>query len=95
MAMFFQCAEPVDVPAVWVCECPENLFCAGLPDLDGDGVVGINDFLDLLALWGPTDCGSYRRGDLDMDLEVGIEDLLILLGAWIGSYDPSVWDRCV
>ena len=33
------------------CPPPQPLPCEG--DLDGDGVVGINDFLDLLAAWGP------------------------------------------
>ena len=36
-------------------------------DLNGDGTVGINDFLDLLGLWG----NPY-----------GINDFLDLLGAW-------------
>ncbi len=51
-------------------------------DLDGDGVVGITDFLALLAMWGPCgDCGACLA-DLDGDCQVGINDLLILLGAW-------------
>ncbi len=33
------------------CPPPPPLTCEG--DIDGDGVVGINDFLDLLAAWGP------------------------------------------
>jgi len=52
-------------------------------DLDGDGVVGILDFLSLLGSWGqcpnlPEPCPS----DLDGDSVVGIADLLILLGNW-------------
>ncbi len=54
-----------------------------LGDLDGDGAVGILDFLALLATWGPcpappTDCPA----DLDGDGMVGINDFLILLGNW-------------
>ena len=54
-----------------------------LGDLDGDGVVGIQDFLLLLAAWGPCpappdDCPA----DLDGDDIVGITDFLILLGNW-------------
>jgi hypothetical protein len=48
-------------------------------DLDGDGRVGINDLLILLASWGP--CPACPA-DLDGDGLVGINDLLILLAAW-------------
>ena len=57
-------------------EC-ESLLCAG--DLDGDGVVGIVDFLALLAAWGPN---PGHPADLDGDGVVGIVDFLALLGAW-------------
>ncbi len=46
-------------------------------DLDGDGLVGINDFLDLLAQWG--NCGA---ADFDADGVVGINDFLELLANW-------------
>ncbi len=45
-------------------------------DLDGDGMVGINDFLALLAGWGGPD------GDVDGDGITGINDFLDLLAAW-------------
>jgi hypothetical protein len=53
-------------------------------DLDGDGVVGIIDFLLLLGAWGPCPdpCPPPCLGDLDGDCEVGIQDLLTLLGNW-------------
>ncbi len=56
---------------------------AALPsDLDGDGIVGIVDFLALLAAWGScSDCGTCPA-DFDGDCAVGILDLLILLGNW-------------
>ncbi len=56
-------------------------FDIRLGDIDGDGVVGINDFLDLLAQWGActTEC---CLADLDFDGDVGIADFLILLGNW-------------
>ena len=56
-------------------------FPVQLGDLDGDGIVGINDFLDLLAAWGPCiqDC---CLPDLDLDEDVGITDFLLLLGNW-------------
>ncbi len=55
-----------------------------LGDLDGDGVVGINDFLALLAAWGPCPgpCPPSCAGDLDGDCTVGITDFLSLLANW-------------
>ncbi|TMR68737.1 hypothetical protein E3V88_02490 [Streptococcus pseudopneumoniae] len=43
----------------------------------GDGVVGILDFLALLAAWG-----EASPCDIDGDGVVGILDLLDLLAAW-------------
>ncbi len=52
-------------------------------DLDGDGTVGINDFLDLLAAWGPCpSCPPFCTGDVDFDCNVGISDFLTLLANW-------------
>ena len=48
-------------------------------DLDGNGDVGINDFLDLLAAWGPN---PGHPADFDGDDVVGINDFLELLGNW-------------
>ncbi|MHC4970569.1 MAG: hypothetical protein ACYTF4_18405, partial [Planctomycetota bacterium] len=48
-------------------------------DVDGDGTVGVLDFLALLAAWG-TDPGGPP--DLDGDNDVGVIDFLILLAAW-------------
>ncbi len=50
--------------------------CVG--DTDGDGIVGIGDFLDLLAAWG-TDDPIY---DIVPNGNVGIDDFLALLAAW-------------
>jgi hypothetical protein len=52
-------------------------------DLDGDGSVGIIDFLTLLGAWGPcmVPCPPCP-GDIDGDCTVGIIDFLTLLGAW-------------
>jgi choice-of-anchor B domain-containing protein len=51
-------------------------------DIDGDGIVGINDLLLLLSTWGPcADCGDCPA-DIDNDCLVGINDLLILLANW-------------
>ncbi len=53
-------------------------------DLDGDGLVGITDFLILLAEWGPCDapCPPTCAADLDGDCLVGITDFLLLLANW-------------
>ncbi len=53
-------------------------------DLDGDGTVGILDFLALLGAWGPcpAPCSPSCLADLDGDCIVGITDFLILLGNW-------------
>jgi hypothetical protein len=48
-------------------------------DLDGDGTVGITDFLDLLAAWGPN---PGHPADFDGDGMVGINDFLELLANW-------------
>jgi hypothetical protein len=53
-------------------------------DLDEDGIVGILDFLALLAAWGPCPgtCPPFCAADVDFDCEVGITDFLALLGNW-------------
>ncbi len=48
-------------------------------DTDGDGVVGIADFLAVLAAWGP--CPGCRE-DLTGDGVVGIADFLLVLSSW-------------
>ncbi|MHC5013561.1 MAG: GC-type dockerin domain-anchored protein [Planctomycetota bacterium] len=53
--------------------------CECLPDFDGDGAVGVTDFLLLLAAWGPN---PGHPADLDGDGAVGITDFLLLLAAW-------------
>ncbi len=52
-------------------------------DLDGDGTIGISDFLILLGIWGPCpDPESSCEGDFDNDANVGITDFLLLLSYW-------------
>ena len=55
-----------------------------LGDLDGDGHVTVNDFLLLLAAWGPcpAPCPPSCPGDLDGDCAVGVLDFLLLLAEW-------------
>ncbi len=53
-------------------------------DVDGDGVVGITDFLALLAAWGPCPdpCPPHCFADVNTDCTVGINDFLTLLANW-------------
>jgi hypothetical protein len=48
-------------------------------DVDCDGAVGITDFLELLAAWGPN---PGHPADLDGNGVVGITDFLLLLASW-------------
>ncbi|MHC4653300.1 MAG: hypothetical protein ACYTES_20885 [Planctomycetota bacterium] len=51
--------------------------------MDGDGTVGVNDFLLMLAAWGTCpDLPDPCPADLDGDGSVGVTDFLWLLGAW-------------
>ncbi len=58
--------------------------CQTPGDIDGDGIVGILDFLALLGNWGPcpAPCPPACLGDVDFDCSVGINDFLLLLGNW-------------
>ena len=51
-------------------------------DMDFDCAVGINDFLMLLAAWGPCPAIGPCTGDVDGDGLVGIVDFLALLANW-------------
>ncbi len=48
-------------------------------DLDGDGAVGVTDFLDMLGAWGPN---PGHPADFDGDGSVGVADFLALLANW-------------
>jgi len=71
--------------------CCSTEICVTIPDctpvsspsdLNGDGIVGILDYLGVIAAWGScSDCGNCQA-DLDGDCSVGIPDLLILLADW-------------
>jgi hypothetical protein len=53
-------------------------------DLDGNGAVGVTDFLRLLALWGACayPCPVACPGDFDGNCAVGLDDFAILLDNW-------------
>lgn len=48
-------------------------------DVDGDGVVGVNDLLALIAVWGQ--CASCNE-DINNDGFVNVTDLLIVIANW-------------
>ena len=54
------------------------------PDITEDGVVDVEDFLRLLADWGPwlDDCLWDCPSDLNEDDVVNVQDFLILIGQW-------------
>ena len=60
------------------------------PDFDGDGIVGIVDFLLFVAQFGfsEDDEGYDARFDLDGDGTIGISDFLIFANAF-GKVVPS------
>ena len=53
-------------------------------DLNGDGVVDVNDLLELLGSWGTCDsgCGPDCPADVNGDCVVDVNDLLQLLASW-------------
>ncbi len=67
--------EPPLSQLIDVIETPDA--CQG--DVNGDGVVGIVDLLDLLGAWGPN---PGHPADFDGDGDVGITDFLTLLASW-------------
>lgn len=74
------CGTPVVVD-LGAYEFQGNPFPVKYGDLTGDGAVGIDDFLDVLATWGSC-VETCCLADLDLDGEVGISDFLIVLGNW-------------
>ena len=61
----------------------ENILEVGIPgDVDGDGYVGVNDLLALIAVWGTCDnCVE----DINHDGTVNVTDLLVVIGNWSSS----------
>ncbi len=51
-------------------------------DVNGDGVVGVNDLLAIVAVWGP--CAECNE-DVNNDGLVNVTDLLEVIANWAGS----------
>ena len=70
--------------------CPGSGYLGPCPaDMNGDGTVGVPEFLELLAAWGPNPCA---RADLDGDRDVDVADFLILIAAWDQTESPADLD---
>jgi hypothetical protein len=67
----------VDDIEVWGVPLQEPEPCPG--DIDDDGEVGVTDFLELLAAWGPN---PGHPADIDGSGTVDVGDFLELLGVW-------------
>ena len=52
-------------------------FCSA--DVDGDGSVGVNDLLAVIADWG---CSGTCDADITDDGQVNVQDLLDLIASW-------------
>ncbi len=75
--------DPKVTPAIEIDAFSDVAPVFAAADLDMDGMVGIIDFLMLLAAWGPCpDPPATCPADLDGSGDVGITDMLELLGAW-------------
>lgn len=69
-------ADPSGVQIIVTGPGPLDLdACPG--DVTGDGVVGVNDILDVLAYWG----GS-GGGDANGDGNTDVDDILLVISAW-------------
>lgn len=69
------CSSSADL-TTWTA--PEPCTCPG--DLDGDGIIGVSDTLEILASFGCV--GSDCVGDIDGDTIVGVSDILQLLSVF-------------
>ena len=68
------------------CPCPPPICPA---DFNGNCEVGIEDFLQLLAAWGP--CPGCPE-DLVVDGDVGIKDFLLIIASWGPCPEPCIPD---
>ena len=69
------CSSPAEL-TTWTAPAP--CICPG--DLDGDGIIGVSDTLEILASFGCV--GSDCVGDIDGDTIVGVSDILQLLAVF-------------
>ena len=75
--MFARIEAELVLPEGWMPVEPE---CPG--DLNGDGVVNLQDLAQLLAHYGLAWGATYADGDLDEDYDVDLADLATLLALY-------------
>ena len=75
--------DPATTPAIEIDALSDVSPDGGPADIDADGVVGVLDFLLIVADWGPCPAApECCRADVNGDGEVGVGDFLLVLGAW-------------
>jgi hypothetical protein len=74
------CGTPCAVD-MGACEYQGQACAVTWCDIDGDGVVGVVDFLYILADWGGCE-ESCCLSDLDLDGDVGVTDFLLVFANW-------------
>jgi len=65
-------------------ECTHIATIVALGDVDGDGVVGVADLLEVIAHWGvvEADDADARLADLDGNDTIDVDDLLRVISDW-------------
>ncbi len=53
-----------------------------LADINADGVVGVEDLLQVILNWGPVEAGEPLVADLNNDRQIDVTDLVLLIIAW-------------
>ncbi len=72
--------RPIQISGEWVDGGNNEISddCIECPDFSGDGNVGVNDLVALIAAWNCTGCIE----DIDNDGIVGVNDLIVLISYW-------------
>jgi Ca2+-binding EF-hand superfamily protein len=53
-----------------------------LGDIDGDGVVNVNDLLLVINAWGPCPPPNLCPADVTGDGMINVNDLLVVINNW-------------
>ncbi|MCP3905935.1 MAG: hypothetical protein GY715_20105 [Planctomycetes bacterium] len=65
-----------------------------LGDLNGNGLIGFDDVLMIVAQWGPTEpCPPHAPEDLSFDCAVNFADILVVIANW-GVCEPPPFGAC-
>jgi len=72
-------AEPVEIECLVI-----PLLPPLLGDVNGNGMVGFDDILAIIAAWGPCPPPALCPADLNCSGLVGFDDILIVIANWTG-----------